>query len=343
MNIYDFLTTDNFRYWMEFIPKNREEYQKITQIAYNFKLNTKIPTTVHIEPTNYCNQKCYMCCHPDMKRKKQQIDEKIAFKAIDECAALGVYATHFFFFGEPFINKNTIEYMGYAKKKKIPLVSTTTNFTLVSDSDIEKLIDYQIDSIHVSFEGLNKERYKNIRGTDDFDTVKNNLMKLIRLKEEKKSLKPWIALTYVRTNETDDEIYRFIHEWNKKVNDIHISPQFDYLGRAPIRKYQKDVNSERILDRSEENRLPCRQLWLRLVVLSNGELVPCSQNIDGEVSIGNLNNTSIIEAWNSNNMLELRMSHLSNRIVNPVCKKCIDWDWSGKVDNRPQLMSALKK
>ncbi|MDH5748653.1 MAG: SPASM domain-containing protein, partial [Rhodospirillales bacterium] len=82
----------------------------------------------------------------------------------------------------------------------------------------------------------------------------------------------------------------------------------------------------------------CRQLWLRLVVLSNGELVPCSQNIDGELSIGNIKDMTIREAWQGDKMLDLRASHLTNRISKDcVCHDCIDWDWSGRVDNRPQV------
>jgi len=73
------------------------------------------------------------------------------------------------------------------------------------------------------------------------------------------------------------------------------------------------------------------------VVLSNGELVPCSQNIDGELSLGNIKDMTIVEAWQGEKMLDLRAQHLTNRIPKDcVCSSCIDWDWSGRVDDRPK-------
>jgi len=338
MNINDFLTTSDFIGFRDFIPRNRDEYLQYAQIAYNLKLNTSVPTTVHIEPTNICNQQCCMCSYPDMKRDKKNIDDVLAYKAIDECAALGVYAVHFFFFGEPFANKKTQGFMKYAKQKNIPIVSVTTNGALLTDEDLIGLIDAGIDSIHFSFEGISREKYQQIRGKDDFDTVKENIHKLLQYKKQFISSKPWVALTYARTNESNEEIESFIESWKNLVNDIHISPQLDNYGRTAIGREKSKINSGGLLDRNIQNRLPCRQLWMRLCVLSNGELVPCAQNIDGELSLGNLKDMTIAEAWKSQKLRRLRARHIMNTLDEElVCKNCIDWDWSGKVDNRPSL------
>ena len=336
--ISDFLTADEMKSLAGFVPKNREEYQRFNQLSYNLKLNTKVPFTVHIEPTNDCNQTCIMCVHPDMKRAVTKVSEDIAYKAIDECARFGVYAVHFFFFGEPFMNRKTIEYIEYAKKQDIPLVSITTNFTTIKESEIERLVTSGLNSIHISFEGRDRENYARIRGTDSYNKVIRNLDKLLHYKKLHNSEGPWVSMTYVHTNETEEEIEAYKEKWRDRVNHFHISPQFDYIGRAPIRQTQQQVNSEGIMDRDQSERLPCRQLWLRLVVLSNGELVPCSQNIDGELSIGNIRDMTIAEAWQGDKMAELRMQHLVNRIPKScVCSSCIDWDWSGRVDNRQKL------
>ena len=337
-SISDFMTAEELTALADFIPQNREEYQQFNQLSYNLKLNTKVPFTVHIEPTNNCNQTCIMCVHPDMKRAVSDIGEDVAYKAIDECAKFGIYSTHFFFFGEPFMNRKTIDYIAYAKKKKIPLVSVTTNFTTIKDSEIERLVTDGLDSIHISFEGLDRANYKRIRGTDSYDKVIKNLDRLIYYRKLHGRENPWVSMTYVHTDESEADIERYKSMWKSRVNHFHISPQFDYIGRAPIRKEQGAANSENIMARGSKDRLPCRQLWLRLVVLSNGELVPCSQNIDGELSIGNIKDMTIAEAWQGEKMAELRGDHLTNRICpDSVCGKCIDWDWSGRVDDRQKL------
>ena len=337
-NISDFLTADFFAKLSSFSPSTREEYLAHMQLVYNLKLNTKFPLVVHVETTNSCNQKCIMCQHPSMTRKKQNISPELAYKAIDESIKEKAWFLHFFFFGEPFLNKKTLEYMKYARDKGMENISLTTNFTTISENEIEKLVDYEINSVHISFEGLNRDLYKKIRKTDHYDKVISNIQTLIEYKKKKNSLKPWIALTYVRTIETDEEINQFKNTWGDLVNDIHISPQFDYLGRAEIIEYQEAVNSEGILNRDIESRQACRQLWLRMVVLSNGDLVPCSQNMDGELSVGNIKDISIAEAWNNHEMNDLRIQHLANQYKDDcICKNCIDWDWSGKIDDRPKL------
>ncbi len=346
--ISDFLTTDDFKYLKNFTPRTREEFLKQMQIVYNLKLQTLFPLIVHIEPTNICNQKCVMCQYPTMKRKHKYIQPELMKKSIDECVDVGkAWFLHFFFFGEPFLNKNTLDYMKYAKDKGFNNISVTSNFTTVTKEEIENIVNYGVESIVISFEGLNRESYLNIRQTDHYDTVRANIEYLLNYREVKNSSKPWITLTYVRTTESDEKIDQFKRDWEGRVNAIHISPQFDYLGRSKLsrslrilNRCSQAVNSEGILGREFSKRLPCRQLWLRIAVLSNGEIVPCSQNMDGELSLGNIADITIQEAWTGEKMMKLRMQHIINKFDKDcVCSSCVDWDWSGKIDNRPKIIS----
>ena len=337
--ISDFLTTDDLTHLKQFSPQTREEFLKHMQAVYNLKLSTPFPLIVHIEPTNICNQHCIMCQHPAMRRKPMNIDPALMKKAIDECIIVGkAWFLHFFFFGEPFLNQRTLEYMKYAKERGLNNISLTSNFTTVTDQDLKNLVDYGVESVVISFEGLNRQSYLNIRQTDHFEIVKENIERLLSYRKQKKRDRPWITLTYVRTTESDEEIAAFQKEWELKVNAIHVSPQFHYLGRSRLAASGTYVNSQNILERDEVRRLPCRQLWLRIAVLSNGEIVPCSQNMDGELSLGNIAEMTIQEAWTGEKMAHLRMQHMSNRFDSScVCRTCIDWDWSGKVDKRPEI------
>lgn len=329
----------------KFIPTTREEYLQHAQAVYNLKLHTDFPLVVHIETTNYCNQKCIMCCHPTMKRKPIHINEELAKKALIECAKMQPWFVHFFFFGEPFINKQTLELMKFAKNVGVKRVSVTSNFTLITKSEIEELVNSKIDSVHISFDGLDRESYKKIRKTDHYQTVIDNINYLIEYKEKTKKIEPWISLTYVRTTESDEQINEYIETWKSKVNDLHISPQFEYRNgsdngerRQEIALSQLGRNDGDIMFYKDTDRVPCRQLWTRMVVLSNGELVPCSQNIDGELSLGNIKDMTLHEAWTSEEMTNLRMQHISNKFCGSkgkVCNVCTDWDWSGKFENRP--------
>ncbi|TRZ67914.1 MAG: radical SAM protein [Comamonadaceae bacterium] len=331
-----------------FSPSTREEYLAHLQKIYNYKLHTDFPLVLHIEPTSFCNQECRMCCHPTQKRLASITTDVIVEKAIAEAKKYRPWSTHFFFFGEPFLNKKLFKYISLAKNAGLRNISTTTNLTALTSEGIKKIPHSGLDSIHISYEGISREHYKAVRGKDTFLKATRNIQTLIE-ERDKQSSKLWISITFVRTTETDEEIEDFSHKWRPLLNDLHISPQFEYRNesidgsrRQAIAKIQDLRNNGNIMFTSEDARVPCRQLWTRMVVTAQGELVPCSQNIDGGLSLGNILHTSIHEAWTSEAMQSLRMQHLSNCYTTPtgkICSGCTDWDWSGKVDIRPTVNS----
>jgi len=345
----DFVSSSYLANLRKFNPSDRTEYLDHLQKVYNYKLNTDFPLILHIEPTNDCNQTCRMCCHPTMKRRKTHISDEIVKKAIEEASVYKPWSVQFFFFGEPFLNKKIFKYIGWAKNANLRNISTTSNFTAIPKSKIKDVVSSGLDSIHISFEGLNRDHYRMVRGKDTFDKAKRNIELLIEEKSKANS-NLWISMTFVRTTESDEEIEKFSSYWRPLVNDLHISPQFEYRNgsengerRQAIAQYQSERNDGNIMHSLLEDRVPCRQLWARLVVTSNGEMTPCSQNIDANLSLGNLSEISIHDAWTSRRMQELRMEHISNNFCSnsgKICEACTDWDWSGKVDERPIISEA---
>jgi len=341
----DFLAANYFSNSKKFNPQDRNQYLLHSQVVYNLKLHTDFPLVLHIEPTNKCNQKCRMCCHPTQKRKETNTTDLIVHKAIAEAKIFRPWSTNFFFFGEPFLNKNIFDYFELAAKSNLRNISTTTNLTALTLANVKRLPSSGLNSIHISFEGLNREHYKMVRGKDTFQRAKRNILALVN-EREKQNSKLWISITFVRTDETDDQIEQFTSEWRGLVNDLHISPQFEYRNgsadgsrRQSISKIQIYRNDGNIMFTDNDRRVPCRQLWTRIVVTSNGEMVPCSQNIDAELTLGNILEKSIHEAWTGEQMQNLRMEHLSNdfrSMPGKVCRNCTDWDWSGKMDSRPE-------
>lgn len=329
-----------------FAPQTREEYLEHIQRVYNYKLHTDFPLVFHIEPTNICNQACRMCCHSTQKRKQGFITDELAYKAINEAKAWGPWSTNFFFFGEPFLCKNIFKYISKAKDSGLRNISTTSNFSTVTPDEIARIPKSGLDSIHISYEGLNREHYQLARGKDHYDRVTANIYNLLE-EREKQSSRLWISLTFVRTTESEEEIQQFVQKWRPIVNDLHISPQFEYRNESPdgsrrqaIAQSQSGRNDGGIMYTAPYDRVPCRQLWIRLIVTAQGDIVPCSQNIDAGLSLGKIQEITIHEAWTGQIMQSLRMQHIANCYTTKhgkICAGCTDWDWGGKVDKRPLL------
>ena len=346
----DFVSSGYLADLVKYSPLAREDYLSHLQKVYNYKIHTSFPFVLHIEPTNECNQECRMCCHPTQKRKQQNIEDGVVEKALKEAVKWQPWSTQFFFFGEPFLNKNLFNYISLAKSLGLRNISTTTNLTAITAEKVKLIPMSGLDSIHISFEGINRQHYKEVRGKDTFEKAKRNIEILL---EERNRLNSnlWISLTFVRTTESQEEIDKFMAYWRPKVNDIHVSPQFEYRNgstdgdrRQAIKFIQPNRNSGGIMFTQQEDRVPCRQLWTRLVVTSDGEMTPCSQNIDAELSLGNIRDISIHEAWTGKLMQDLRMQHIANKFTScagKVCEGCTDWDWSGRVDKRPSNVQTV--
>lgn len=65
---------------------------------------------------------------------------------------------------------------------------------------------------------------------DNLQILKLARSNLLFLLSEKARLNSnlWISITFVKMTESDEEISAFKNEWEPIVNDIHISPQFEY-------------------------------------------------------------------------------------------------------------------
>ena len=75
------------------------------------------PDIVQIESTNLCNAKCVFCPRDEMHRRQGVMDFDLFRKVVDECAALGITHVRVHNYGEPFLDKQLVEKVRYAKSQ----------------------------------------------------------------------------------------------------------------------------------------------------------------------------------------------------------------------------------
>ncbi|MDC6406983.1 MULTISPECIES: GTP 3',8-cyclase MoaA [Maribacter] len=81
--------------------------------------------------------------------------------------------------GEPFVRKDLMELLRYlAKLDGLKDISATTNATLIGPY-IDELKSLGIKNINVSLDAINKATFERITRRDQYDTVHNNLIRLI--------------------------------------------------------------------------------------------------------------------------------------------------------------------
>jgi len=84
-----------------------------------------VPDIVQIESTNLCNAKCVFCPRDEMHRQQGVMDMALFQKIVDECAALGVTHVRVHNYGEPFLDRQLVEKVRYAKSKGVYILFNT--------------------------------------------------------------------------------------------------------------------------------------------------------------------------------------------------------------------------
>lgn len=282
----------------------------------NFTEYPKFPTkNLLIEITNYCNNKCLFCANRKMTREKKYIKPEIVEKALRECYNLGTREVGFYATGEPLINEKLEKYIYLAKNMGYKYVYLTTNGILANKDRIDKLFQSGLDSLKFSINAIDREMYKKIHGTDNFDVVVNNLKEAYCLKKEKYKDKR-ISVSYIMTKyslEPKNNIKAFFKNISDEVvidmarNQGGLIREIDYL-----------------VDNVENIKLPCFYVFNSINITCEGYITACCMDFQNYLAYADINKTSIEEAWTCRAITELRRKQLCNNIENTICDNCIN-------------------
>ncbi|MHC1736925.1 MAG: radical SAM/SPASM domain-containing protein [Ignavibacteriaceae bacterium] len=287
------------------------------------------PVSISIEPTTTCNLKCPECPTGtgSLLRPKGTMDLQLFKKIIDRVYKRTFYL-QLFFQGEPFINNKIYEMIEYAKSKRM-YVSISTNGTLFSENNINKLFASPPDKLIYSFDGTDEESYNKYRVGGDFNEVKKGLESIVAEKKKRKLNLPYIELQMIVMKHNEGSINDFI-EFGKAagVNKITLKSMQIYnqeeadnlLPENPeYRRYIK-INGEYKLKQKLNNR--CFALWRSAVVTWDGYLAACCFDKDAEFSTKKLTERDFISLFKSDVLQGLRGQILKNRKAVDICRNC---------------------
>ena len=305
-------------------PTTRQEYLDITAHAGPFP--PAFPRTVYLEIGAQCNLDCTFCSKPTRRAFPREMDTETIERVIRECARSGTYAIYFHDFNEPLLHLGKLlPAIRCAKAHGIPITAVTTNCTPLSPRTMQRLIDKGLDTLHCSFEGANVALYERVRGVKHH-VIENRIIGAVstrnainRRRADGQRL-PWIAITCVRTEETDDEVAAFLRRWRDVVDDIEIRPALEFLGRTQF--------ADAIVP---QHRIPCRYMGDRLIVTADGTVTACSIDLDADLALGNvMDGATLTSIWQSERYRHLWALHQWgqwNALPEP-CKSCQSYDFT---------------
>jgi hypothetical protein len=275
-----------------------------------FRYVARFPDHVDVEISSACDMKCPMCytVTDEFKVKRKFMGLALFKKIIDECATHGTFSIRLSLRGEPFIHKNVIEMIKYAKDRGIKEVSSLTNNLSMTPQLFEKVMKAGLDWLTISFDGLG-ETYERIRKPARFEESYKKIMEYKRIKDSMRSWKPVIKVQTVWSAIRDNTM-EYIETFEPYVDDIAINPLVDYL--------HNDKNIVYV------EKFECPVLYQRLVIGSDGIVLLCSNDEFCMVPLGDANSESLYDIWHGEKMSEVRRLHRINRGVEFLepCKHC---------------------
>lgn len=262
---------------------------------------------ITIEPYDVCNLRCVMCPYSKMKRKKELMSMELFRSIVNEAKELGFSTVTLQMYSEPLLDPHLMERIRFVKGNGMK-VGFFTNATLLDEKKADELLDSGLDWVKFSVDAGNKEDYDKIRIGGDWERVKNNIISFYKKRQARGSKTPRITVFMIKQKSNEKNISAHMTFWSEWSDDVNISA-------VDNRADEKTQELHGVAYPCFEPNHP--------TVLSNGKLVLCCLDYEGEMVLGDLKKQSlkeIIESEKYKRVLDLHMSFKGDQI--DMCKKC---------------------
>ncbi len=291
-----------------------------------------MPFSISIEPTTSCNLRCPECPSGlrSFTRPTGMLNEDLFKNTIDQLRSTLSYLV-FYFQGEPYLHPQFLDLVGYASSKKI-YTATSTNAHYLSDEMAKRTIQSGLDRLIISIDGTTQESYESYRIGGKLDKVIEGTKNIIRWKKELKSLTPFVVFQFLVVKQNEHQI-EAVRALAKEIGVDHVvlktAQIYDYENGSDLiptidkySRYKKNVDGKYSIKNELLNH--CWKMWHSCVITWDGKVVPCCFDKDAHYVMGNLQDQSFKEIWQSDKYNSFRASLLRSRSEIEMCRNCTE-------------------
>jgi len=192
-------------------------------------------------------------------------------------------------------------------------------------------IEAGLDEIWLMLDGMDEETSTAIRGkAASFEKSLKNIDFLVDFKKSKGIAHPKVCVFMIcqPANAHQWNIFRDFFE--NTYPEVH--SRFSYFssfgGNIPeintILKKLQEINGQPEEDERIQrlNSYRCYYPWHSVSILSNGQVVPCCRDMNGDYILGDLHHKPLKEIWNDEPLRNLRSEWIHGKIQNTLCAPC---------------------
>ena len=308
------------------------------------------PSAVIIEPTNICNLSCPLCPTSLSRRKKGRMP-LAALRKIAAGLPPGIRTSHLYLSGEPLLHDDCFAMVSELSRLGLK-TSLSTNGTRLGKC-VDEVLDSQPDELIIALDGAKRETYERYRIGADFDSVVDNVRRLILAKRARNLLRPRIVLQCLVTRDTEAELGA-VQELARdlgvdEISFISVSLGTHHTDAATRRelaerflpqdasycRYERSLDGDYVLKWKQ----PYCPLWRLPVILWNGDLTACCFDHDGIEVYGNVLEQSFNDVWRGANHVSVVQRMLPRKMT--LCRSC--GITSGDENRRIQVVGKKRR
>ena len=279
----------------------------------------KLFSRIYIEITYSCNFNCSFCRKSNREIRFMAKDEfeKIVNEVNEYTDLIMLHIK-----GEPLMHPELKHILNSAKMAKLK-VNITTNGSLLG-KNIEALKSDSVRQLNISLHSINKDEINNI----NFDEYISNIFNSVKILRENN---PNIYISYRLWNLKDisenSENYNIIEALEKeyKIEDLKtLAKENNFVELTSKVFLNQDI--EFVWPSMDDDIVSdtgrCLGLKEQIGILSDGRVVPCCLDQDGNVTLGNIFKDSLKNILESDYAKEITNGFYSNKIIPELCKRC---------------------
>jgi MoaA/NifB/PqqE/SkfB family radical SAM enzyme len=296
------------------------------------------PFMMMVEPTNFCNLKCPLCPsgNGEMTRERGHlgIDD---FKRLMDDTGDHLVLLMLWNQGEPFINKDLLEMIDYARSKRIVTITSTNGHYVRTRQQAEAVVRSGLSEMIVSLDGVDQETYEAYRVGGKLQKVIDGTKLVAEAKRELKSKTPRINMQFIVFRHNQDDIAeaeRLAGELEADqflIKTAQVYSDDDAATFLPeddlFRRYEEGEEAGTLQVKGQPAK-GCKVLWYSSMVNWNGDVAPCCFDKNVDFGMGNAlddsggEGSSFSAIWKDRAYMDFREKILDDRKSVDMCRNC---------------------
>lgn len=314
--------------------KITERIDNITHMpsAY-YNATIPAPPAAKIELTSRCNFKCAFCATGQNLRPKKDMDKGLFKKVATELREAGVDDIGLFFLGESFLVPWLPWAINFLKEElNTSYVFLTTNGSASTPMKMRECFEAGLDSLKFSFNYADAEQFATVTNVNPrlFGNVLSNVRKSRAIRDEVErstGRRCNLFASYILFDgEQGDKMKELVAELETILDEVYQLPLYSHGDLASEGEHERGWapdGGNRGRKGALVPHLPCWVLFTEAHICYDGALAGCCFDHSNIFDMGNLNDISFMEAWNSPKFVELRQHHLNLDVHGTACEDCI--------------------